>query len=132
MKLPARHRRGQGLVEFALVLPLLILIMVGLFDLGRAVHSYNAIANAARSGNRVAIVDQDVAVIKAAAIDEATAVPLTEADVTVVFECQDQIGCLATVTVVYDYVPATPLIEALVGDISLSGSSEMPIERVNP
>jgi Flp pilus assembly protein TadG len=121
---------GQGLVEFALVLPLLILLIVGIFDFGRAVYSYNAISNAARIGNRVAIVDQNVGVIKAAAVAEAVAVPITDADVAVSFDCQDQIGCLASVSVEYDYVPATPMIEALVGNILLTGSSEMPIERV--
>jgi len=121
---------GQGLVEFTLVLPLLILVMVGLFDFGRAVYSYNAISNAARIGTRVAIVDQNVGTIRAAVIDEAVGVPVTASDVSVDFECQDQIGCLASVTVTYDYLPATPMIEALVGDISLSGASEMPIERV--
>ena len=125
-----RTAPGQALVEFALVLPLLILLVVGLFDFGRAVYSYNAISNAARIGNRVAIVEQNVAMIKAAAITEAVGVPLTDADVSVSFDCQDQIGCLATVSIEYDYVPATPMIEAIVGDLSLTASSEMPIERV--
>ncbi len=47
-----KHRDGQSLVEFALVLPLLILIVAGMFDLGRAFFSLITITNAAREGAR--------------------------------------------------------------------------------
>ncbi len=48
-----RRGTGQSLVEFALILPLFVLFMVGIFDLGRAFFSYIAITNAAREGTRV-------------------------------------------------------------------------------
>ena len=51
--------RGQALVEFALALPILILLLVGIFDLGRAVYAFNTVNNAAREGARLAIVDQN-------------------------------------------------------------------------
>jgi len=41
---------GQSLVEFALCLSLLIVILLGVLDLGRAFHSYIVITNAAREG----------------------------------------------------------------------------------
>lgn len=44
---------GQSLVEFALILPIFVLLIVGVFDLGRAFFSYIAITNAAREGTRV-------------------------------------------------------------------------------
>ena len=47
-----RSERGQGLVELALVLPLLILLLAGTVDLGRAFFSYIEITNAAREGAR--------------------------------------------------------------------------------
>jgi Flp pilus assembly protein TadG len=50
--------RGQGLMEFALVLPLIVFIVTGGVDLGRAVFAYNTLANAARHGARVASVNQ--------------------------------------------------------------------------
>ena len=52
--------RGQALVEFALVIPLFLLMMLALFDLGRAVFAYNTLTNAAREGARLAIVNQDL------------------------------------------------------------------------
>ena len=42
--------RGQSLAEFAVVASLLILIMLGVFDLGRVFYSYVVITNAAREG----------------------------------------------------------------------------------
>jgi len=48
--------RGQSLVEFALLLPLMLLIITGLFDVARAVWEENTLAYAAREGTRYAIV----------------------------------------------------------------------------
>ncbi|MDE3100854.1 MAG: pilus assembly protein [Chloroflexota bacterium] len=47
---------AQALVEFALVLPVLLMLIVGLFDVGRAVQEENTLAYAAREGTRYAIV----------------------------------------------------------------------------
>ena len=55
---------GQGLVEFALVFPIFVIMLFGLFDVGRAVFAYNAITNSAREGTRLGIVNQDVATIR--------------------------------------------------------------------
>jgi Flp pilus assembly protein TadG len=51
-------QRGQGLAEFALVFPIIVLLLVGVFDIGRGVYAYTSIANAARQGARVAAVNQ--------------------------------------------------------------------------
>jgi Flp pilus assembly protein TadG len=53
-----RRSRGQGLMEFALVLPLIVFMVTGAVDMGRAVFAYNALASAARHGARVAAVNQ--------------------------------------------------------------------------
>jgi TadE-like protein len=47
---------GQGLVEFALVLPVFLVILIGMFDLGHAIWANNAAANAAREAARFAAV----------------------------------------------------------------------------
>jgi Flp pilus assembly protein TadG len=50
---PGKERgRGQALVEFALVFPLLLLLVFGLIDLGRLVYANNALSEAAREGAR--------------------------------------------------------------------------------
>jgi hypothetical protein len=55
-KSPRRPHDGQGLVEFALVLPIFIAILVGMVDIGRAVWANNSIANAAREAARYATI----------------------------------------------------------------------------
>lgn len=50
--LRASKQKGQGLVELAIVIPLLVVIVIGLLDLGRAYFSVIIINNAAREGAR--------------------------------------------------------------------------------
>ena len=47
---------GQGLVEFALVIPVFLVIFIGMVDLGHAIWANNAAANAAREAARFASV----------------------------------------------------------------------------
>ena len=44
--------RGQSLVEFGLIIPIVLLIMLGLFDLGRVVFINNSLSDGARNGAR--------------------------------------------------------------------------------
>lgn len=53
-RVPRRHRLGQGLVELALVLPILLVILLGALDLGRVFFAYAAISNAAYEAARQA------------------------------------------------------------------------------
>jgi hypothetical protein len=52
-----RASRGQGLVEFALVIPVFLAILFGLVDLGRFVVTDNILSQAAREGARLASVE---------------------------------------------------------------------------
>lgn len=152
----ARLRRrpdaaGQSLVEFALILPVIVLIVFGLFDLGRGVFSYNTLAQAARQANRTAMVDQDVDRVKAMAIAAAPSLGLTSSNVSVCFktsktterDCNSPttdncpsasrtIGCLAIVTASLTYTPMTPVIAAFWSSIALTSTSIEPIEYVCP
>ncbi len=59
-----RGERGAELVEFALVLPLMLLTMLGILDFGLLFQRYHVVTNAAREGARLAILpgyaDDDV------------------------------------------------------------------------
>jgi Flp pilus assembly protein TadG len=48
--------RGQSLVEFTLSAVMLILLMFGVFEMGRMLLVYTTVANAAKAGVRYAIV----------------------------------------------------------------------------
>jgi hypothetical protein len=75
--------KGQSMVEFALILPLFVLFIIGIFELGRAFFAYIAITNAAREGARVVtlwpgkVTDIDV---DSAVIDEIGSSPMVAED----------------------------------------------------
>lgn len=54
LRIRRRHdQRGQGLVEFAVVLPVFLLAIFGLLDVGRLVYTNSALSQAAREGARL-------------------------------------------------------------------------------
>ncbi|MDT4947280.1 MAG: hypothetical protein QOH14_4013 [Pseudonocardiales bacterium] len=133
--------KGQALVEFALIFPVLILMLVAIFDLGRLVFAYNDITNAGRTGVRVAIIDQTANSANTAAINQATSLGLVAADVSVVYKKADLSGicptprtldCVAEVTVSYQWRAITPIIGTVIGPIKVTAVSRMPIERIFP
>ena len=48
-----QYPQGQSTIEFALILPLMVLFVVGIFELRRAFFAYITISNAAREGMRI-------------------------------------------------------------------------------
>jgi Flp pilus assembly protein TadG len=54
-----RNESGQALVEFALVLPLLLLLLLGILDFSRAMNYYNDLTQLAAEGARAAAVSQN-------------------------------------------------------------------------
>jgi Flp pilus assembly protein TadG len=50
-----RSEEGANLVEFALVLPLLLLVMLGIAEMGFMFQRYEVVTNAAREGARLAV-----------------------------------------------------------------------------
>ncbi|MEA2676481.1 MAG: TadE-like protein [Chloroflexota bacterium] len=142
--------RGQSLVEFAVILPVIAMVVLGLFDLGRAVFTYNTLSQAARQANRTAIVDQNTDRVKAMAVAAAPTIGLSSSNVSVCFKTANSaqtscssstdncssadrvIGCLAIVTASISYVPMTPVISIFWSNISLSSTSIGPIDYVCP
>ena len=148
---PRRWVQGQGLVEFALAFPIFILLIFGLLDLGRVVYDSVTLSNAARSGLRLAIVNQDVAGIQANVISEGVALSLTAPNIDYVGyknpgdpklgtsspETADACepiapGCIAVIKVHYQWSALTPIIGNIVGPIALNSTAEMPVERAFP
>ena len=146
--------RGQSLAEFALIIPVFLLLLMALIDLGRAVFVTNGLTNAAREGARLAIVNQDPDLVAIRAQDMAFGVEITTApadlvryyrsgpdldDVANNEPCDDSdvdheiaVGCVAVVVTEASWQPITPLLGSVVGQLSLSSRSELPIEFVCP
>jgi hypothetical protein len=124
----ARSERGSVLLEFALMLTILLVLMFGIIDLGRALFTANNLVSASREGARFAatMIDPDPAaagsdvVIKArviAAYSQFGGPPLTNAMIVVtpVFAS----GSLQSirVTINYPFTWITP-IRSLVGSMT--------------
>jgi Flp pilus assembly protein TadG len=52
---PRHSQSSQALIEFALISPVLLLLLFGIVDIGRAVFYYDTLSHAAREGARTAI-----------------------------------------------------------------------------
>ena len=143
--------RGQGLVEFALIVPMILLLLFAVIDLGRAVYVYNTVSQAARSAGRTAMVNQERAKIRTSAINAAPTLGLTTSNVTICFkdagtderDCDEGfvdtcrrservVGCLAIVVVRTTYRPITPVIAQLFSGFSMSATSVVAVEYVCP
>jgi Flp pilus assembly protein TadG len=95
--------RGAVAVEFALIFPVLVLLLVGIIEFGTMFNAQLLVQGAAREGAREMAVSGSVADAQAAALGVAPglAPALTSADVTVsATTCTD--GADITVTVHYD------------------------------
>jgi Flp pilus assembly protein TadG len=51
-----RSRRGVAMMEFAIVLPVFLLMIIGMIEFGRAVMIHQILVNAAREGARAAVI----------------------------------------------------------------------------
>ena len=52
-----KHRRGAAAVEFAILVPVLVTLVLGAIDFGRFAYNYIAVTNAARAGAAYAIMN---------------------------------------------------------------------------
>lgn len=139
-----RGQRGQGLVEIALVLPVFLLLLMGLFDFGRLIYAFNTVSEAARNGSRVAIVNQTVSEICLVAAGRATALGLpptcaANASAVGVYVTPSSgnpargcttINCVQSVKVTYQFRLITPIISTITGPIDVSSTSQVPVESV--
>ncbi|MGH9174654.1 MAG: TadE/TadG family type IV pilus assembly protein [Vicinamibacterales bacterium] len=141
MRKDRRITRGQSLVEFALILPVFIILLVGIFDVGRLIYAYNTVNNSAREAARLAIVDQTVSNIEDEAAEAAAGLGIDTADIDVSFvnnasgaACGALIGtdrsseCSAVVLVPYEYQAVTPLLGTIFGTLTVTGESQFRVE----
>ena len=85
---------ATALVEFALVVPVLVLLLVGALDIGRAVNAYVVVNGASREGARVASLDPSASSGEVVAAVEARTVPLDTGKLVVTLGYYDSGGTL--------------------------------------
>ena len=125
-----REERGQSLVEFALVVPLLLTVMFAIFEVGIVFKNWLTVTHAARDGARAAAVARmtgDCASRGASvARSSATGAGLVSASLNItaapVSGCPDQ-GRDVSVTVRYPYsVEILGAVSVLTGDLSATST----------
>ncbi|MDA8318644.1 MAG: pilus assembly protein [Actinomycetota bacterium] len=129
--------RGATAVEFALLLPMLLLIIFGVIDFGRALNAQITLTQAAREGVRLDALGQPQSAVVSRTIQAATGLNLTSSNVTETLTCPLNAGPTADarVDVTYRFSFVTPVgaIAGLFGGnfggpITLTAQGVMPCE----
>ncbi len=118
-----QEEAGQSAVEFALVLPMMLLLILGLLQLGVMVRDQMMVLGSAREGARQATVTPDRGLIEQAAGRAAPGLRLA-----VQVDRGTARGEPARVSVKASPV-RLPLVGQMVGGLTLKGSATMRIER---
>jgi len=126
--------RGAAAVEFALLLPLLLLLLFGIIDFGRALNAQITITQAAREGARLEALNQQDVVLRT----RQAATGLGNVNVTVVSACTAGSGPAASadvqVTYTFDFITPIGAIVAFFGAsgpgaaLTLTADGVMPCE----
>lgn len=113
---------GQATVEFALVLPLVIFLILALLQSALVVRDYVATVHAAREAARAVSVDRDPASATRAA-------HRVLRDASVAVASRPAVGEALTVTVTYRSRTNLPMVGLLFPDPDLHATATMRVER---
>jgi hypothetical protein len=117
---------GQATVELALVLPVLVMLLMLVMQVGLVVRDQVMLIHAAREGARAAAVEDDPGAARTAALAGARLDP-DRLEVTTRGRAGP--GSYVTVTLTYPSLTDLPLVGRLVGDIELEASATMRVEE---
>ncbi len=124
------HKRGQSLVETAIVLPLVLLLLMGIIDFGFLFNNYIILSNASREAARKGSLGATDAEIVQLIQGNAQSLDPTRLAIEI-FPPQSQRfhGSEIRVTLQYENKLITPFIGSLLGDdITLRGQMIMRVE----
>ncbi|MGI6308985.1 MAG: TadE/TadG family type IV pilus assembly protein, partial [Dethiobacteria bacterium] len=129
-----KNDQGQSLVEFAIILPLLLLVLLGIIQFGIIFSSYITVTTAAREGARVAIVGADDITIKNKVTETVSASAflneIDSGDIEIEPESRIQ-KHMVTVTVNASAKIVVPFLNYLAGEsFPISSSAKMRVEYV--
>jgi Flp pilus assembly protein TadG len=113
-------------VELALVLPLVLLLLLGMVQLGLLVRDQILVVHAAREAAREAAVDPAPDAARQAAAASST---LDGSRLTVTTSGRGAAGSRVRVEVAYKAPTAVPLLGSALGDLTLRATATMRVER---
>ena len=121
-----KNEKGASAVEFALILPILIMLVFGIVEFGIAFNNYITITHAAREGARIAAVDLNNLDLKNIIIERAFPVQITEDDIVISTPEGTNIGDPVEVEITYNISITIPLVGSW--DIPLKNKAIMRLE----
>ncbi len=127
-KLLIKDKSGQSVIEFALVLPILLLVLFGITEFGRAIMVTNVLNTASREGARLAAVSpvSDSLSVQARVVEVLDAANIDAKDITIQFFVSDK---SVEVTVTTDFeVLSGGVLDPFVGTFELRGKTVMRYE----
>ena len=125
----AQDSRGNAVVEFALVLPLLLLVLFGITEFGRMIMTTNMLNTASREGARLAAVSSmsDSLSVQARVTEVLAASKITPASIRVIYDIPAR-SVRVQVTSDFDILSRSVLPAAMRGTIQLTGVSVFRFE----
>jgi len=117
---------GQASVELALVLPLVMMLLLAVVQIGLLVRDQILVVHAAREAVREAAVDPAADAPRRAALASST---LADGRLTVTSTGRGAVGSRVRVEVAYRATTGVPLLGAALGDVTLRASATMRVER---
>ena len=126
------NRRGNAVVEFALILPILLAVVFGITEFGRAWLTVNVMNTAVREGARLAVVTgPDVSAVKSRVTAVLTAAKVTAKTITVTGPDSADPERKVTVSVTSDFkVLPGKILGTFKGTIPLQASTTMRHESL--
>ena len=127
MRTRLRDEDGASAVEFAFIVPLLLVLVLGIAEFGHAFQVQGTLSAAAREGARVMALQNDPAAARAAVRDAAPTLDpaVTDAQITVApTACPPTSTATTNVRVTVDY-PMPFLTDFFGADIDLTGTGVM-------
>ena len=124
-----RRDRGQSLIEFALVLPMLLVLFFGIIEFGNAWRIFQLVTNTAREGAREAVLPSSTTFTVDSIIDERlNGSGLDASQATVILGICSGDGCTGNPDSVridypYQFVVLGPVIQLMCGGVGCDGSA---------
>lgn len=125
-----KNEKGQSLVEFALILPLILLILMGILEFGVMLNSYLAINHASKEGARLGALGGTDAQVLQEILDISPALDTSKITVHINpaqgFRTR---GTALTVTVDYNYQVMLPVVSSIINSgVQLEAQTSMRVE----
>ena len=129
------NKKGQTLVELALILPILFMIIFGIIEFGRVFNAYVIVSNASREGARQAAVGKADSEVRTKVKNVASSLSIADGDIAIdPVKGSREYGDQVTVDVNYNLPIIAPFIDVILdsdgdGNYQLEASTSMRVEK---